>query len=43
VEPPPGADGGAAETVQTIEAVAAGELDEEALAEWITARIPRND
>jgi death on curing protein len=38
-EPPPGDDGGVAETVKTIEAVAAGELEEEALAEWIRARI----
>ncbi len=42
-EPPLGTEGGVAETVQTIEAVAAGELDEEALAEWIAARIRRND
>jgi death on curing protein len=42
-EPPSSPDGGVAETVQTIEAVAAGELEEEALAEWIAARLRRGE
>jgi death-on-curing protein len=38
-EPPPGGDGGVTETVQTIEATAAGKMEEAALADWIRARI----